>query len=170
MNSSIELKHLDFRYNENSPAILKGISLVIPQRQSVGVVGRTGAGKSTNVDLLLNLYPPPKDKVFIGGQPIESIPLNQLRQQINCVQQDLFLFKGTVLENLTLGSAEIPVERVERVSSEIGLTFYLAKTNRSLSYIVEESEANLRTGEKQLISFARILIFDPEIEDGSPQK
>ncbi|MBL7545070.1 MAG: ABC transporter ATP-binding protein [Bdellovibrionaceae bacterium] len=163
MNSSIELKHLDFRYSENSPAILKGISLVIPQRQSVGVVGRTGAGKSTLVNLLLNLYPPPKDKVFIGGQPIESIPLNQLRKQINCVQQDLFLFKGTVMENLTLGSAEIPVERVERVASEIGLTSYLAKTNRSLSYIVEESGANLSTGEKQLISFARILIFDPEI-------
>ncbi len=161
--NTIEFKNLSFKYQENAPAVLKDLSLTIKDRQSVGVVGRTGAGKSTLVHLLLNLYPPPANELFIGGQAIESIPLSQLRQKINCVQQDLFLFKGTVLDNLTLGSATIPDARVIKVADEIGLTGYLAKTGRNLHYLVEESGANLSTGEKQLISFARILIFDPEI-------
>lgn len=161
--NTIEFRNLNFKYQENAPPVLKDLSLTIKDRQSVGVVGRTGAGKSTLVHLLLNLYPPPAKELYIGGQAIEDIPLNQLRQKINCVQQDLFLFKGTVLDNLTLGSLTIPDARVARVADEIGLTDYLAKTGRNLHYLVEESGANLSTGEKQLISFARILIFDPEI-------
>ena len=109
------------------------------------------------------MYPPTPNELFVGGQAIETIPLTQLRHKINCVQQDLFLFKGTIFENLTLGSSRIPEDRVYRVADEIGLLDYLAKTQRTLAYPVEESGANLSTGEKQLISFARILIFDPEI-------
>jgi ATP-binding cassette subfamily B protein len=162
-SNTIEFKNLNFKYNPNSPPVLKDISVTIKDRQSVGVVGRTGAGKSTLVHLLLNLYPPPPGSLFVGGQAIETIPITQLRHKINCVQQDLFLFKGTILENLTLGSVLISESRVASVADEIGLTSYLAKSGRTLNHIVEESGANLSTGEKQLISFARILIFDPEI-------
>lgn len=163
IGNSIEFRNLNFKYADSSPLILKDLSLTINDRQSVGVVGRTGAGKSTLVHLLLNLYPPEPNQLFIGDQPIESIPLERLRKKINCVQQDLFLFKGTIHDNLTLGSSEIPESRVKSVAEEIGLMDYLLKTNRNLQYGVEESGANLSTGEKQLISFARILIFDPEI-------
>lgn len=163
IGNAIEFRNLSFKYQETSKAVLKNISLEIKERQSVGIVGRTGAGKSTLVHLLLNLYPPSSNQLFIGGQPIESIPLGLLRHKINCVQQDLFLFKGTIFENLTLGSARIAEDRVNRVADEIGLIDYLNRTRRTLSYLVEEGGANLSTGEKQLISFARILIFDPEI-------
>lgn len=163
LGNTIEFRNLNFKYQNTSNSVLKNMSLTIDERQSVGIVGRTGAGKSTLVHLLLNLYPPTPNELFIGGQAIESIPLTQLRHKINCVQQDLFLFKGTIFENLTLGSSRVPEDRVYRVADEIGLLDYLAKTQRSLSYPVEESGANLSTGEKQLISFARILIFDPEI-------
>ncbi|MBL7554847.1 MAG: ABC transporter ATP-binding protein [Bdellovibrionaceae bacterium] len=163
LGNAIEFRNLSFKYQETSNTVLKNLSLTIKDRQSVGVVGRTGAGKSTLVHLLLNLYPPTPNELFIGGQAIETIPLTQLRHKINCVQQDLFLFKGTIFENLTLGSLRIPEDRVYRVADEIGLVNYLAKTQRTLAYPVEESGANLSTGEKQLISFARILIFDPEI-------
>lgn len=163
IDSSIEFKNLSFKYQESTPAVLKDISLRIKDRQSVGVVGRTGAGKSTLANLLMNLYSPPANELFIGGLAIENIPLAQLRRKINCVQQDLFLFKGTILDNLSLGSTTIPEARVVTVANEIGLIDYLAKTGRNLSYLVEEAGANLSTGEKQLISFARILIFDPEI-------
>lgn len=163
LGNTIEFRNLSFKYQDTSNTVLKNLSLTIKDRQSVGVVGRTGAGKSTLVHLLLNLYPPAPNELFIGGQAIETIPLTQLRHKINCVQQDLFLFKGTLFENLTLGSSRIPEDRVYRVADEIGLVDYLAKTQRTLSYPVEESGANLSTGEKQLISFARILIFDPEI-------
>tara|TARA_B110001454_G_scaffold218991_1_gene249066 strand:+ start:110286 stop:112058 length:1773 start_codon:yes stop_codon:yes gene_type:complete len=163
LGNTIEFKNLSFKYQDTQTTVLKNLSLTIKDRQSVGVVGRTGAGKSTLVHLLLNLYPPPPNELFIGGHAIETIPLTQLRHKINCVQQDLFLFKGTIFENLTLGSARIPEDRVYRVAAEIGLMDYLAKTQRTLAHPVEESGANLSTGEKQLISFARILIFDPEI-------
>jgi ATP-binding cassette subfamily B multidrug efflux pump len=163
LDNTIEFKNLSFKYQDTATTVLKNLSLTIYDRQSVGVVGRTGAGKSTLVHLLLNLYPPTPNELFIGGHAIESIPLTQLRHKINCVQQDLFLFKGTIFENLNLGSARIPEDRVYRVAAEIGLVDYLAKTQRTLAHPVEESGANLSTGEKQLISFARILIFDPEI-------
>lgn len=163
LGNAIEFRNLSFKYQDTSNTVLKNLSLTIKDRQSVGVVGRTGAGKSTLVHLLLNLYPPTPNELFVGGQAIETIPLTQLRHKINCVQQDLFLFKGTIFENLTLGSSRIPEDRVYRVADEIGLLDYLAKTQRTLAYPVEESGANLSTGEKQLISFARILIFDPEI-------
>jgi ATP-binding cassette subfamily B multidrug efflux pump len=163
LSNTIEFKNLSFKYQDTITTVLKNLSFTIQDRQSVGVVGRTGAGKSTLVHLLLNLYPPTPNELFIGGQPIESIPLTQLRHKINCVQQDLFLFKGTIFENLTLGSARIPEDRVNQVAGEIGLMDYLAKTQRTLVHPVEEAGANLSTGEKQLISFARILIFDPEI-------
>ena len=163
LDNTIEFKNLSFKYQDTATTVLKNLSLTIYDRQSVGVVGRTGAGKSTLVHLLLNLYLPTPNELFIGGHAIESIPLTQLRHKINCVQQDLFLFKGTIFENLNLGSARIPEDRVYRVAAEIGLVDYLAKTQRTLAHPVEESGANLSTGEKQLISFARILIFDPEI-------
>ncbi len=163
LGNAIEFRNLSFKYQDTSNTVLKNLSLTIKDRQSVGVVGRTGAGKSTLVHLLLNLYPPTPNELFVGGQAIETIPLTQLRHKINCVQQDLFLFKGTIFENLTLGSSRIPEDRVYRVADEIGILDYLAKTQRTLAYPVEESGANLSTGEKQLISFARILIFDPEI-------
>ncbi|OYZ23624.1 MAG: hypothetical protein B7Y39_03985 [Bdellovibrio sp. 28-41-41] len=163
VGNAIEFRNLSFKYQDTTTTVLKNLSLTIKDRQSVGVVGRTGAGKSTLVHLLLNLYPPTPNELFIGGHAIESIPLNQLRHKINCVQQDLFLFKGTIFENLTLGSERILDDRVYRVAAEIGLVDYLAKTQRTLAHPVEESGANLSTGEKQLISFARILIFDPEI-------
>lgn len=162
-SNTIEFRNLTFSYSPHSAAVLKNLSLFIEERQSIGVVGRTGAGKSTLVQLLLNLYRPPEKSLLIGGQPIETIPLVQLRRKINCVQQDLFLFKGSILENLTLGSDEIPSEKAIKVAEEIGLLDYLLKTNRDLNHPVEESGSNLSTGEKQLISFARILIFDPEI-------
>lgn len=163
LGNTIEFRNLSFKYQDTTTTVLKNLSLTFKDRQSVGVVGRTGAGKSTLVHLLLNLYPPTPNELFIGGHAIESIPLNQLRHKINCVQQDLFLFKGTIFENLTLGSTRISEDRVYRVAAEIGLVDYLAKTQRTLAHPVEESGANLSTGEKQLISFARILIFDPEI-------
>jgi len=163
LGNTIEFRNLNFKYQDTATSVLKNLSLTIKDRQSVGVVGRTGAGKSTLVHLLLNLYLPTPNELFIGGHAIESIPLTQLRHKINCVQQDLFLFKGTIFENLNLGSARIPEDRVYRVAAEIGLVDYLAKTQRTLAHPVEESGANLSTGEKQLISFARILIFDPEI-------
>lgn len=163
IGNSIEFRNLSFKYQESSNLVLKNISLTINDRQSVGIVGRTGAGKSTLVHLLLNLYSPKPNELLIGGLPIETIPLSQLRHKINCVQQDLFLFKGTIFENLTLGSNNIAEDLVYSVADKIGLLDYLNKTHRSLSYSVEEGGANLSTGEKQLISFARILIFNPEI-------
>lgn len=159
----IEFKNLSFSYDEKLGLVLKNINLKIESYESVAIVGRTGSGKSTLISLLQAFYPAPEKSLYLSQIPIEEIPKNELRRKIAVVQQDNFIFKGNILNNISLESSEISYEKIEKIASDLGIIAHLKDTNRDLYSEVEEKGANLSAGERQLISFARILAFEPEI-------
>lgn len=159
----LEFRNLNFHYAPHLPAVLKNISLKIQPGQSVALVGRTGSGKSTMISLLQRFYEPPPQSVFVDQIPIEKIPFSYLRQHIGVVQQDNFIFRGTIASNISLNAAHISREKVEKACEQVGYKELLLQTNRTLDSLVEERGANISVGERQLIAFARILAFEPDI-------
>lgn len=159
----VELRDLTFRYEEQLPDVLKGIKLHIQAGESLALVGRTGSGKSTFISLLQRFYDAPADKLFIDGVPIEFIPRQQLRRHVGVVQQDNFIFRGTIADNVGLRDPRITAEEIEASLKKTGYGDLLARTGRSSQSLVEERGANLSVGERQLLAFARILVFNPDI-------
>ncbi len=159
----IEIRNLSFQYAAHLPFVLKNISLSIKPGQSVAIVGRTGSGKSTLISLLQRFYEPPLDRIRLDGTPLEQIPLHKLRTHIGVVQQDNFVFRGTIASNISLNSENIALEKIERACRQVGYWNLLQQTGRNLQSPVEERGANLSVGERQLIAFARILAFEPDI-------
>jgi ATP-binding cassette subfamily B protein len=159
----IEIKDLNFKYEEHLPLALKSLNLTIPEGTRVGLIGRTGSGKSTLISLLQKFYQAPPQTIFIDGKPIEDIPLSWLRKNLGVVQQDNYIFKGTILNNITLGDSSISREKAEQAAQMVGLLEILHKSQRHLESSTEERGANLSVGERQLLSFARILAFEPDI-------
>ena len=136
--------------------------------QSVAIVGATGSGKSTIVSLLQRFYELDKDpkisgRILLDSIDIRTIQKQDLRRRIGVVQQDFFLFKGTVESNISLLDPEISSERVRQAALKAHCEDILRSHPGGLGAEVQERGANLSTGEKQLISFARVLAFNPDI-------
>lgn len=163
IQGSLEFRELNFRYSEGLPWVLKNFNHQVPAGRKVALVGRTGSGKSTLVALLQRFYDAPLGTVFIDGRAIEDFDLRSLRRRIGVVQQDPFIFRGTIEDNLRLGQAEFPRERLQAALDRIGYGAFLRATGRGLESFVEERGANLSSGERQLLSFARILVFEPDV-------
>lgn len=163
LKGQIQIKNLNFRYEEHLPLVLKNIQLQIEAGESVALVGRTGSGKSTFISLLQRFYEAPAGSIEIDGQPLEKISRHAIRSRIGVVQQDNFIFRGTIAENVSLGDPRISLETVEKALTQTGYMDLLRRTGRDLQSPVEERGANLSVGERQLIAFARILAFDPDI-------
>lgn len=163
IHGDIEFRHLNFRYSNALPWVLKDFSYRIPAGRKIALVGRTGSGKSTLVALLQRFYEAPEKSIFLDGRPIESFDLRSLRRRVGVVQQDPFLFRGTIEENLRLGQEDLPQEKLIRALEQIGYAQLLAQSGRGLQSPVEERGANLSAGERQLLSFARILVFEPDV-------
>lgn len=163
LRGEIDIRSLSFRYEERLPLVLKDIRLHIPAGESVALVGRTGSGKSTFISLLQRFYEAPEKSIFIDGHPLESIPRSSIRRLVGVVQQDNFIFRGTIGANIGLGDPTISLERIAEACRKTGYQKLLDHTGRSLESIVEERGANLSVGERQLIAFARILAFNPDI-------
>lgn len=163
VKGEIEIKNLNFRYEENLPLVLKDIQLKIQPGESIALVGRTGSGKSTFISLLQRFYDAPHESIFIDSMPIEKLPRKDIREFIGVVQQDNYIFRGTIAENIGLGDARISDSAIETACIKTGYMNLLKRTGRGLSSPVEERGANLSVGERQLISFARILAFNPDI-------
>jgi ATP-binding cassette, subfamily B, multidrug efflux pump len=159
----LELKQLNFRYEAQLPLVLKNINLKVKPGQSVALVGRTGSGKSTLISLLQRFYEPPTGSILIDGIPIEKIQFHELRRHIGVVQQDNFIFRGSIAENISLGSQDMDPEKIVKACKQVGYFDLLQATGRSLDHHVEERGANLSVGERQLIAFARILAFQPDV-------
>lgn len=160
---AIRILGLNFRYEDHLPLVLKDINLEIPVGQSVALVGRTGSGKSTFISLLQKFYPAPAGSLYIGGVDINQFHQQDIRRHIGVVQQDSFIFRGTIRDNIGLRDPLISEETIQRACEKSGYWSLLKKSGRDLNSPVEERGANLSVGERQLISFARILAFDPEI-------
>jgi len=149
--------YVDERY------VLKNISFLIEPGETLAIVGHTGSGKTSIISILNRLYAIQKGTILIDDRPIETYKLDDLRTNIGVVLQDVFLFSGSILDNITLRNKEIPIERVINAAKLIGLHEFILRLPGGYDYDVMERGNTLSLGQRQLLSFIRALLFDPSI-------
>jgi ATP-binding cassette subfamily B protein len=159
---TIEFRDVWFAYNDEE-WVLKGISFTVRRGERIALVGHTGAGKTTVTSLLLRFYDIQKGAILINGVDIREIELVSLRRLFAIVQQDFFLFSGSLGANITLGDAAIGGARMREASEKVQAARFIERLPAGYDTEVRERGAGLSVGEKQLISFARALAFDPPV-------
>ncbi len=142
--------------------IINNLSFKISPGEHVALVGPTGSGKTTLIRLLCRLYEPQEGKILIDGIDIREIPLLELRRKIGVVLQDTFLFSGNVADNLRL-DASIPDDRLNEICKELGLDSLLKRFPNGLNTLLRERGGNISSGERQLLSVARVAIRNPDV-------
>jgi ATP-binding cassette subfamily B protein len=162
VRGAIELELVSFAYHPGQP-VLEEVSFRIEPGQSVAVVGHTGAGKSTLAGLLLRFYDVTQGSVRVDGVDVRAWDLPTLRRSIAMVLQDVFLFAGTVGDNVTLGDPAISAERLRWAAAEARALDFVSRLPQGFAAPVQERGAGLSVGQKQLVAFARALAFDPAI-------
>ncbi|HEX2532139.1 MAG TPA: ABC transporter ATP-binding protein [Chitinophagaceae bacterium] len=162
VQGKIELDHVWFGYKEGQP-VLKNVSFSVQPGQTVAIVGHTGSGKSTIISLLNRLYAVEQGAIRIDDQPLEAYRLDALRRHIGVVLQDVFLFSGSVLDNLTLRNPAISREQAEEAARLIGMHDFILRLPGGYDYNVMERGATLSLGQRQLLSFIRALLYNPSI-------
>jgi ATP-binding cassette subfamily B protein len=162
VSGAIDFDRVAFSYKEGEP-VLKGISFAVRPGETLAVVGHTGAGKSTLASLLLRFYDVDAGAVRVDGVDVREWDLVALRRSIALVLQDVFLFAGTVAENIRLGDDSIGEERLRWAAAEVHALPFIERLPEGLLSPVRERGAGLSVGQKQLIAFARALAFDPRI-------
>ncbi len=161
----IEFRDVWFAYN--TPAngepewVLRGVSFTAEPGERVAVVGHTGAGKTTLIGLLMRFYEPQKGEILFDGVPIRDVSLAELRSRIGLVLQDVFLFSRDVATNIRLGRSDIEDERVRAAAERVGADAFVERLPERYAQPLGERGASLSVGERQLLSFARALAFDP---------
>ncbi|WP_026978124.1 ABC transporter ATP-binding protein [Flavobacterium tegetincola] len=158
----IEFKDVHFGYLENEE-VIKGINLKVNPGETVAIVGSTGAGKSTIINLLNRFYEINKGTIYIDGENINSYSLESLRKQIAVVLQDVFLFADTIYNNITLNNTEISREEVIAAAKNIGVHPFIMNLPNGYDYNVKERGVMLSSGQRQLIAFLRAYVSNPSI-------
>ena len=162
IKGDLEFADVKFSYVENEP-VLKGISFKVMAGDTIAIVGSTGAGKSTIVNLLNRLYDIDSGKITIDSKDIRTIELKSLRQNIAVVLQDVFLFADTILNNITLSNPAISELEVQSAAKEIGVHDFIMSLPNGYHYNVKERGVMLSSGQRQLISFLRAYVTNPKI-------
>jgi ATP-binding cassette subfamily B multidrug efflux pump len=162
LRGAVAFEHVGFDYKPGEP-VLRDLDFAIAPGQTVALVGHTGAGKTTIINLVNRLYDVTSGRVTVDGRDVRDYRLQALRRHIAVVHQDVFLFAGTVLENLTLGDATLPRERVEAACRQVGAHDFILRRPGGYDGLVEGGGKTFSAGERQLLSFARALVFDPAI-------
>ncbi|MDQ2087806.1 peptidase domain-containing ABC transporter [Herbivorax sp. ANBcel31] len=162
LDGDIEFKNIDFRYGTRKLAV-KNINLFIPKGQKVALVGESGSGKTTLAKLLMNFYTPEKGEVLISAKNIKDISLQVLRRKIAFISQDVFIFSGTVKENICLGIDDIELEKVIEASKRAKAHEFIEELPLGYDNLLQENGVNLSEGQKQRIAIARALITRPDI-------
>ena len=162
IKGKVDFKNIWFAYTELD-YVLKNLSFSIDEGKTLAIVGGTGSGKSTIINLLNRFYKLNKGSIEIDGTNIRDFELSSLRRQIGVVLQDVFLFSGSVLENITLRDDSISRDEVIAASKLIGAHEFIEKLPGGYDYQVMERGATLSMGQRQLISFVRALVFNPRI-------
>ena len=154
----------DVRFSyKKGEEILKGVSFHVPPGRTVALVGATGAGKSTILNLLLRFYDVTDGRVLVDGTDVRRYDPVRLREHFGIVLQDTFLFTGTIAENVSFFDPEMPRARIEEACVEVGLAPLLARIPGGLDAKLSERGGGLSVGEKQLVAFARALARDPRV-------
>jgi ATP-binding cassette subfamily B multidrug efflux pump len=163
VNGNIEFKNVSFRYAKNEDYVIKDINFSVKAGSTVAVVGATGAGKSTLINLVTRFYDIDEGEIFLDGTNIKSLSLKSLRSSFGLVLQDNALFSGTILDNITLGNPSIPEERVKKAAEMVQANVFIEKLPGAYKYVLQERGTSLSMGQRQLICFVRALVYDPAI-------
>ena len=162
IKGAVNLDNITFAYNQREP-IIKDLSLEIPAGQTIAIVGATGSGKSTLVKLLLRLYEVDKGAITLDGKNIKDIVLWDLRRAVGLVSQDVFLFHGTVRENISYGSPDATISRIKEAAQIAEAAQFIQELPQGYDTIVGERGQKLSGGQKQRIAIARAILKDPPI-------
>jgi len=162
VKGKVEFEHVWFGYNVDQP-VLKNIDFIVQPGQTVAIVGHTGSGKTTIISLLNRMYEINSGNIKIDNIPIEKWELDALRKNIGVVLQDVFLFSGSVIDNITLRNQSIPEEKVIEAAKLIGMHDFIMQLPGGYNYNVMERGATLSVGQRQLLSFIRALLYNPSI-------
>ena len=162
MRGDISFRNVRFSYVPNEE-VLKGISFDVQQGQTVAIVGATGAGKSTIINLINRFYEIDKGVISVDGVPIKDYALASLRNEIAVVLQDVFLFSDTIYNNITLKDESITLEEVKAAAKNIGIHDFIMLLPQNYHYNVKERGVMLSSGQRQLIAFLRAYVSNPSI-------
>jgi len=162
LQGKVEFDHVSFAYTGDQ-YVLKDISFTINPGETVAIVGHTGSGKTTIISLLNRLYHIQKGTIRMDDHNIDDYDLDFLRSQVGVVLQDVFLFSGSVLDNITLRNDTIPRAKVEEAARLIGMHDFIEQLPGGYDYNVMERGATLSLGQRQLLSFIRALLYNPSI-------
>ena len=163
VRGEIEFRGLTFRYQPDLPVVLSNITFRLPAGRTLGILGRTGSGKSTLVNLLLRIYDPPAGTIFIDGRDIREIPLADLREIIGYVPQENFLFSATLAENIAFARDTWTEEEVRRAAEIAALTEDVNGFRDGFQTVVGERGVTLSGGQKQRAAIARAILKNPRI-------
>ncbi|MEZ5018344.1 MAG: ABC transporter ATP-binding protein [Flavipsychrobacter sp.] len=162
IDGKLSFKNVHFSYKEGIP-VLKGISFELGAGKTMAVVGHTGAGKTSIINLINRQYEIQDGKILIDGTDIKEYDIDTLRSHIGIVLQDVFLFSGTIYDNITLRNSDIPLEEVQRVTQMLGIHEFIMTLPGGYEFDVMERGNSLSQGQRQLVSFARALLYNPSI-------
>ena len=162
VKGEIEFKNVWFAYNDED-YILKDISFKINPGETVAIVGATGAGKTSIINILSRFYDINKGSILIDGIDIREVDKRELRKNIAMVLQDVFLFSGTITSNISMNNQSIPSDKIIEAARTVGAEKFIANLPNKFDEAVKERGATLSVGQKQLISFARALAYNPQI-------
>ncbi|MCU7496978.1 MAG: ABC transporter ATP-binding protein [Ignavibacteria bacterium] len=162
VEGKIEFRNVWFAYNGDD-YVLKDISFNITPGQTVAIVGATGAGKTSLINILTRFYDINKGKICLDGIDIKDMDKRELRKFISIVLQDVFLFSGTIKSNISLNSPEITDEKIIEAAKSVGAHKFISQLPKEYDEEVKEKGATLSVGQKQLLSFARALAYNPQI-------
>ncbi len=162
IHGAIEFKKVKFAYQEPQ-WVLKDIDFKVAAGETVALVGHTGSGKTSIISILNRLYPYQSGAILLDGHPIESYTLDRLRGSVGVVLQDVFLFSGSVYDNITLRNPAIKQHQVHEAAKMIGMHDFIMQLPGGYDYHVMERGATLSLGQRQLLSFIRALLYNPSI-------
>lgn len=158
----VVIENLSFAYTENEP-VLKDINLEILPGQTVALVGATGSGKTTIISLLSGLYDYQAGDIRIDGHSVKTMKKSDLRSLIGVVLQDVFLFAGDIQNNISLGDESIEIEQIKAMAKYVNAADFIERLPKGYEEVVYERGSTLSSGQRQLLSFARALAYDPKI-------
>lgn len=162
LSGKVEFKNVDFSYDGEN-RILKDVSFLLDAKKTLAIVGSTGSGKTTIINVLARFYEIEGGEVLIDDMDLKTLKLQELRSKMAVVLQDVFLFQGSVYDNITLKDSSFSRELVEKAAKSIGADRYIDALPNGYDYEIMERGANLSMGQRQLISFVRALVVDPDI-------
>ena len=159
----VEFDKVKFYYNDDQRPILQDFDLRIQGAEKVGIVGQSGIGKSTVLRLLLRFWNPKGGQIRINGTPVEQLSLAELRRRIAVVEQDTFLFSGSIAQNIALGKPEATMEQIRQAARRAGIHEFIETLPQGYDTPMGQMGARLSGGERQRIGIARTMVVEPDV-------